>query len=91
MFSLRPDLKASVLAIAAISLALTCSMAGSHTARAHGEFEESNPRANTVVTKTPTEVVLHMSDAHDAAFSEIKMIQTQLQRNQTQGNLRRWV
>lgn len=42
-------------------------------AGAHGELERSSPRANSVVTRVPDEVTLHMSESPDAAFSEIRV------------------
>ena len=42
-------------------------------AYAHGDLERSKPRANSVVTRAPEEVVLYMSEAPDAVFSEIKV------------------
>ena len=74
-------LRASILAVAAISLVLASG--GSHIARAHGGLDGSNPRANSVVTKAPTEIVLHMSEAPDSAFSEIKVFNKEGERVDT--------
>ena len=71
MLSRRLCPRSSILAVAAISILLA--LGGSHITSAHGGLDGSNPRANSVVTKAPTDVVLHMSEAPDSAFSEIKV------------------
>ena len=69
----RPGWRLLALTTLAILLALAWAVTTSGDVQAHGDLEKSNPRANSVVTKSPDQVVLFMSEAPEPAFSEIKV------------------
>ena len=61
--------------MAGLAVGLGLMMAGSlpSVTIAHGELESSRPRANSVLTSAPDQVVIHMTEAADPVFSKIKV------------------
>ena len=54
-----------------LSLAAMTSMALASNALAHAALEKASPKSGEVLTKAPTEVVLHFNEALEAPFSKI--------------------
>ena len=57
-----------------LSLAAITSMTVATGALAHAALEKSIPKSGEILSKAPTEVVLHFNEALEAPFSKITLI-----------------